>query len=277
MINAYLQPIVDRYLSGFAASVGDAGARLSRSLCRQTAGSCPVPATCQKPAGLFLSGPSAAVAGAAQLAAQAGLPSLITLDVGGTSTDICLVTDGEAHETGHGRNLQPGPGPTAQHGHDGYVTIGAGGGSLAWVDDGGMLNVGPQSAGADPGPACYGRGGDGFTLTDAMLCLGLLADGSELPGGIRLSLDHAKTTAAPLMETLGVDLLELAESVYRIAIANMAEAIRTVTIRRGYDPRQYALFACGGAGPMVAAPLAAELDVESVLVPPDPGVFSHSG
>ena len=277
VVNAYLQPIVDRYLNGFAASVGDAGCKAEPLIMQANGGVLPVPATCQRPAGLFLSGPSAAVAGAAQLAAQAGLPSLITLDVGGTSTDICLVTDGEAHETGHGGTYSQVQGQPLNMVMTDIVTIGAGGGSLAWVDDGGMLNVGPQSAGADPGPACYGRGGDGFTLTDAMLCLGLLADGSELPGGIRLSLDHAKTAAAPLKETLDVDILELAESVYRIAIANMAEAIRTVTIRRGYDPRQYALFACGGAGPMVAAPLAAELDVGSVLVPPDPGVFSAFG
>lgn len=277
VINAYLQPIVDRYLSGFAKSVGDAGCTADPLIMQANGGVLPVPATCRRPAGLFLSGPSAAVAGAAQLAAQAGLPSLITLDVGGTSTDICLVTDGEAHETGHGGTYSQVQGQPLNMVMTDIVTIGAGGGSLAWVDDGGMLNVGPQSAGADPGPACYGRGGDGFTLTDAMLCLGLLADGSELPGGIRLSLDPARAAAAPLMEALDVDLLELAESVYRIAIANMAEAIRTVTIRRGYDPRQYALFACGGAGPMVAAPLAAELDVGSVLVPPDPGVFSAFG
>lgn len=277
VINAYLQPIVDRYLSGFAKSVGDSGCTADPLIMQANGGVLPVPATCRRPAGLFLSGPSAAVAGAAQLASQAGLQSLITLDVGGTSTDICLVTDGEAHETGHGGTYSQVQGQPLNMVMTDIVTIGAGGGSLAWVDTGGMLNVGPQSAGADPGPACYGRGGDGFTLTDAMLCLGLLADGSDLPGGIRLSLDHAKTAAAPLMETLGVDVFELAESVYRIAIANMAEAIRTVTIRRGYDPRQYALFACGGAGPMVAAPLAAELDVGSVLVPPDPGVFSAFG
>lgn len=277
VINAYLQPVVDRYLSGFAKSVGDSGCTAEPLIMQANGGVLPVPATCRRPAGLFLSGPSAAVAGAAQLAAQAGLPSLITLDVGGTSTDICLVTDGEAHETGHGGTYSQVQGQPLNMVMTDIVTIGAGGGSLAWVDDGGMLNVGPQSAGADPGPACYGRGGDGFTLTDAMLCLGLLADGSELPGGITLSLDPARNAAAPLMEALDIDLLELAESVYRIAIANMAEAIRTVTIRRGYDPRQYALFACGGAGPMVAVPLAAELDVGSVLVPPDPGVFSAFG
>jgi N-methylhydantoinase A len=217
------------------------------------------------------------VAGAARLATQAGLPSLITLDVGGTSTDICLVTAGEAHETGHGGAYGEVQGQPLNMVMTDIVTIGAGGGSLAWVDAGGMLNVGPQSAGADPGPACYGRGGEGFTLTDAMLCLGLLDDGTSLPGDIRLSLDAARKAAAPLVETLGIGLMELAESVYRIAIANMAEAIRAVTVRRGYDPRQYALFACGGAGPMMAAPLAAELDAGSVLVPPDPGVFSAFG
>jgi len=277
VINAYLQPIVDQYLGRFAQVVHETGCRTEPLIMQANGGVLPVPATRRRPAGLFLSGPSAAVAGAARLAAQAGLPSLITLDVGGTSTDICLVTEGEAHETGHGGAYGQVQGQPLNMVMTDIVTIGAGGGSLAWVDDGGMLNVGPQSAGADPGPACYERGGDGFTLTDAMLCLGLLADGAVLPGGIRLSLDRARQAATPLTEALGISHLELAESVYRIAIANMAEAIRTVTVRRGYDPRQYALFACGGAGPMVAAPLAAELDAGSVLVPPDPGVFSAFG
>jgi N-methylhydantoinase A len=226
---------------------------------------------------LYLSGPSAAVSGAASLARQAELPSLITLDVGGTSTDICLVTDGEVHETGHGGAFGTVQGQPLNMVMSDIVTIGAGGGSIAWVDDGGMLKVGPKSAGAEPGPACYGRGGTDFTLTDAMLCLGLLRDGAILPGGIALSRSHAEAAAAALRETLEMDLLALAGAVYRIAIANMAEAIRSVTVRRGYDPRDYTLFACGGAGPMVAAPLAEELEISTVLVPPDPGVFSAFG
>lgn len=277
VINAFLHPVVDRYLDQFAQVVKQAGCVVEPLIMQANGGVLPVPATRRRPAGLFLSGPSAAVAGAASLARQAGLPSLITLDVGGTSTDICLVTNGEAHETGHGGAYGEVQGQPLNMVMTDIVTIGAGGGSLAWVDEGGMLNVGPKSAGADPGPACYDRGGDGFTLTDAMICLGLLADGSELPGGIRLSLAQAQRTAGSLMDELGLSVLELADSVYRIAIANMAEAIRSVTVRRGYDPRDYALFACGGAGPMVAAPLADELDAGSVLVPPDPGVFSAFG
>ncbi|MCG8544423.1 MAG: hydantoinase/oxoprolinase family protein, partial [Alphaproteobacteria bacterium] len=277
VINAFLNPVVDRYLGRFAQVVREAGCAAEPLIMQANGGVLPVPTTRQRPAGLFLSGPSAAVAGAASLAQQVGLPSLITLDVGGTSTDICLVTDGEAHETGHGGAYGTVQGQPLNMVMTDIVTIGAGGGSLAWVDEGGMLKVGPRSAGADPGPACYGRGGDGFTLTDAMLCLGLLANGAALPGGIRLSLASAQKAATPLMDQLAFDHLALADSVYRIAIANMAEAIRSVTVRRGYDPRDYALFACGGAGPMVAALLAAELDVGSVLVPPDPGVFSAFG
>jgi N-methylhydantoinase A len=277
VINAFLHPVVDRYLGQFAQVVRQAGCTAEPLIMQANGGVLPVPATRRRPAGLFLSGPSAAVAGAASLATQAGLPSLITLDVGGTSTDICLVTNGEAHETGHGGAYGEVQGQPLNMVMTDIVTIGAGGGSLAWVDEGGMLNVGPKSAGADPGPACYGRGGDGFTLTDAMLCLGLLADGSELPGGIRLSRDHAENAATELMDELELSVMEMADSVYRIAIANMAEAIRSVTVRRGYDPRDYALFACGGAGPMIAVPLAEELDAGSVLVPPDPGVFSAFG
>jgi N-methylhydantoinase A len=237
----------------------------------------PVDASRKRPAGLYLSGPSAAVAGAAALAQATNTPSLITLDVGGTSTDICLVTQGEVHETGHGGACGSVQGQPLNQVMTDIVTIGAGGGSLAWIDAGGMLNVGPRSAGADPGPACYGRGGTGFTLSDAFLCLGLLADRANLPGRITLSLGAARDAGATLASQLGISVAELAQSVYRIAIANMAEAIRSVTVRRGLDPRDYALFACGGAGPLMAGPLAQEMDVATVLIPPDPGVFSAFG
>ena len=277
IINAYLHPVVNEYLGRFAQVVKEAGCIAEPLIMQANGGVLPVQATRQRPAGLYLSGPSAAVSGAASLARQANLPSLITLDVGGTSTDICLVTEGEVHETGHGGAFGRVQGQPLNMVMTDIVTIGAGGGSIAWIDDGGMLKVGPQSAGADPGPACYGRAGNDFTLTDAMLCLGLLQDGASLPGGIVLSRTAAVAAAGSLQEALGLDLLALAQAVYRIAIANMAEAIRSVTVRRGYDPRDYVLFACGGAGPMMAAPLAEELEVGGVLVPPDPGVFSAFG
>jgi N-methylhydantoinase A len=277
VINAVLHPVVDSYLSAFADLVAESGCAAAPLIMQANGGVLPVEASRRRPAGLYLSGPSAAVAGAAELARQAGLPSLITLDVGGTSTDICLVTNGEVHESGHGGACGVVQGQPLNMVMTDIVTIGAGGGSLAWVDAGGMLKVGPQSAGADPGPACYARGGDGFTLSDALISLGLLEDGAQLPGGIRLSLAAARKAAQPLMERLGVSHQELAASVYRIAVANMAEAIRSVTVRRGYDPRDYALFACGGAGPLMAGPLASELQVTNVLIPPDPGVFSAFG
>ncbi|MCB1741459.1 MAG: hydantoinase/oxoprolinase family protein [Gammaproteobacteria bacterium] len=277
VINAFLQPVVDRYLDRFEQVVRASGCQARPLIMQANGGVLPVAATRARPAGLFLSGPSAAVAGAASLARQAGLPSLITLDVGGTSTDICLVTDGEVHETGHGGAYGTVQDQPLNMVMTDIVTIGAGGGSLAWVDEGGMLRVGPKSAGAEPGPACYDRGGEGFTLTDAMLCLGLLADRSTLPGGIQLSLSAARRAAQPLMRELNLGPEELADAVYRIAVANMAEAIRSVTLRRGYDPRDYALFACGGAGPLVAGALADELELGIVLVPPDPGVFSAFG
>lgn len=277
VINAYLHPVVDRYLGDFAQIVENTGCRATPLIMQANGGVAPVAASRRRPAGLFLSGPSAAVAGAAALARQVGLGSMITLDVGGTSTDICLVTDGEAHETGHGGSCGHVQGQPLNMVMTDIVTIGAGGGSLAWRDAGGMLNVGPHSAGADPGPACYGRGGEGFTLTDALVCLGLLADGATLAGGIALSRAAAVRAGAALATSLGIAIDELAHSVYRVAAANMAEAIRSVTVRRGFDPRNYALFACGGAGPLVAGPLAEELDMDEVLVPPDPGVFSAFG
>jgi N-methylhydantoinase A len=277
VINALLHPVVDQYLQKFEQTVAAAGCRAAPLIMQANGGVLPVPATRARPAGLFLSGPCAAVAGAASLSRQVGLSSLITVDVGGTSTDICLVTDGEVHESGHGGACGEVQGQPLNMVMTDIVTIGAGGGSLAWVDAGGMLHVGPRSAGADPGPACYGRGGDGYTLTDAMLSLGLLAHGSSLPGGITLSLQDAQRAAQPLLETLELSLPALAKSVYRIAIANMAEAIRSVTVRRGFDPRDYVLFACGGAGPLMCAPLAEELQIAHALIPPDPGVFSAFG
>ncbi len=277
VINAYVHPVVDRYLARFAETMAAAGCGAEPLIMQANGGVLPVPATRRRPAGLYLSGPSAAVSGAASLARAGAQSNLITLDVGGTSTDICLVTDGEVHETGHGGNFGRVQGQPLNMVMTDIVTIGAGGGSIAWVDDGGMLRVGPKSAGADPGPACYNRGGDRFTLTDAMLCLGLLADGATLPGGIVLSRSAAASTAATLQSALDLDLNELADAVYRVAVANMAEAIRSVTVRRGFDPRDYALFACGGAGPLVAAALAEELEVHQVVVPADPGVFSAFG
>jgi N-methylhydantoinase A len=277
VINATLQPIVDGYLHRFETLLAEAGCGGAPLIMQANGGVLPVERTRQRPAGLFLSGPSAAVAGAAALARQVGLSSLITLDVGGTSTDICLITHGEVHETGHGGTCGMVQGHPLNMVMTDIVTIGAGGGSLAWVDDGGMLNVGPRSAGADPGPACYGRGGRGYTLTDAMLSLGLLADGAQLPGGIVLKKGYALEAAQPLMSNLDLSATALADSVYRIAIANMAEAIRSVTIRRGLDPRDYVLFACGGAGPLMACSLAQELEIAKTLVPPDPGVFSAFG
>lgn len=277
VINAWLHPVVDAYLAEFERLVGASGCLAQPLIMQANGGVLPVDASRKRPAGLYLSGPSAAVAGAAALARQTDTPSLITLDVGGTSTDICLVTQGEVHETGHGGACGSVQGQPLNQVMTDIVTIGAGGGSLAWVDAGGMLNVGPRSAGADPGPACYGRGGTGFTLSDAFLCLGLLADGARLPGGITLSFGAARDAGATLASQLGISVAELAQSVYRIAIANMAEAIRSVTVRRGLDPRDYALFACGGAGPLMAAPLAQEMDVNTVLIPPDPGVFSAFG
>ena len=277
VINAWLHPVVDAYLAEFERLVSASGCNAQPLIMQANGGVLPVDASRRRPAGLYLSGPSAAVAGAAALAHTTGTPSLITLDVGGTSTDICLVTDGEVHETGHGGACGSVQGQPLNQVMTDIVTIGAGGGSLAWIDAGGMLNVGPRSAGADPGPACYGRGGTGFTLSDAFACVGLLADGAVLPGGITLSLGAARDAGATVASQLGISVTELAQSVYRIAVANMAEAIRSVTVRRGLDPRDYALFACGGAGPLMAAPLAQEMDVATVLVPPDPGVFSAFG
>ncbi len=277
LISAYLRPVVDRYLDEIDKSLRSAGCPVSPLIMQSSGGVLPVDVSRRNPGGMYLSGPAAAVKGAAFLAEQGGIRNLITLDVGGTSSDICLITDGKAAETGHGGVLGSAEGLPLNLVMTDIVTIGAGGGSIAWTDAGGMLHVGPKSAGADPGPACYGRGGEAFTLTDAMLILGLLADGEEMPGGLTLSRAAAEQAANPLAGQLNMQIPALAQAVYRIAIANMARTVRGVTVQRGFDPRDYALFACGGAGALMAAMLAEEMDIGHVIVPPHPGVFSAFG
>jgi N-methylhydantoinase A len=220
-----------------------------------------------------LSGPAGGAAGAAYVVRQAGAENALCLDMGGTSCDVCVVDDGAVQERSSGEVAgRPLALPMlAVH------TVGAGGGSIAWRDAGGALRVGPSSAGADPGPACYGRGGTEPTVTDANLLLGYLSADSPLGGGVELDRGAAEEAIQELADQLGLELLACAEGIRRVAGAEMIRALRVVTVQRGIDPRRYALMAFGGAGPLHAAQIADELGIDTILCPRASGVLAALG
>jgi N-methylhydantoinase A len=220
-----------------------------------------------------LSGPAGGAVGAAAVAGSAGAGGAVCLDMGGTSCDVSVARAGEAALAG-GREV--GGRALALPMVDVH-TVGAGGGSVAWRDPGGALRVGPRSAGADPGPACYGRGGEEPTVTDANLLLGYLDAGSPLAGGVELDRGAAERAVGSLAERLDLSVQEAAAGIARVAGAEMARAVRVMTVERGTDPRELALLAFGGAGPLHAAAIASELEMTRVLVPPSSGVLSALG
>jgi N-methylhydantoinase A len=216
-----------------------------------------------------LSGP----AGAAYIARASGTPDALCFDMGGTSCDVCVVDDGAVQEESSGTIAgRPLALPmVAIH------TVGAGGGSIAWRDPGGAMRVGPRSAGADPGPACYGRGGTEPTVTDANLLLGYLAGDAPLAGGVDLDRDASERAVGELAAQLGMDTVECAEGIVRVANAEMVRALRVVTVQRGVDPRRYALLAFGGAGGLHAARIAEELGITHIVCPRASGVLAALG
>jgi N-methylhydantoinase A len=259
-VDAYLGPVVSRYLRSLEEACGEAGLPLPLVM-RSSGGLATLDEAAAHAAFALLSGPAAGVVGAARIAALAGCENALSFDMGGTSTDVCAIVGGEARRE-HERVVGGLPVrlPTlAVH------TVGAGGGSIARVDAGGALRVGPESAGATPGPACYGRGGDLPTVTDANLLLGRLP--ARLPDGLELDADAAR-------EALGA--LDPA-AVVEIVNAEMTRALRVVSVEQGLDPRDFALVAFGGAGPLHACALAEELGMSTVLVPAAAGVLSALG
>jgi N-methylhydantoinase A len=228
----------------------------------------------QRPSRLLLSGLAGGVVGASFYAAAAGPRSLFSLDMGGTSCDIGLVLDGEQQ---YASEFQVSWGIPVSMPCVAVTTIGAGGGSIAWLDKGGLLHVGPRSAGAEPGPAAYGQGGAEPTLTDANLVLGRLDPAYFLGGAMPLDAEAAHAALAALGDRLGVSAHAAASAAVRIADENMANAIRLIAVERGLDPRALALIAFGGAGPLHARSVAARLDMSTVLVPPHPGLCSALG
>jgi N-methylhydantoinase A len=272
VIDAYLSPLLGRYLDrlGDAASA----ARLPRPLVMQSSGGLAAGKDAAR-AGAWsvLSGPAGGAVGAGLITGVHGDGNALGLDMGGTSCDVCVVEGGKVRRTDSrtigGRVIQL---PMVD-----VPTVGAGGGSIGWQDRGGALRVGPQSAGAEPGPACYGRGGNEPTVTDANLLLGRLAPESELAGGVRLDVEAARAAVGPLATSLGLGEIETAEGIVRVANQEMVRALRVVTVERGIDPRGFALLPFGGAGPMHAAAVATELDVERILCPRTGGVLSALG
>jgi N-methylhydantoinase A/oxoprolinase/acetone carboxylase beta subunit len=267
VVNAYVTPLMDRYLARLEKGLG----RSRLSIMQSNGGSISAKAARAQAVRTVLSGPAAGVVGAREVARQAGFRRVITFDMGGTSTDVSLVDD----EVGMTTDSTIGDFPIRLPVID-IHTVGAGGGSIAFVDTGGALRVGPRSAGAVPGPACYGEGTD-LTVTDANLLVGRLDPEFFLGGQMPLDEPRAREAAATLAASLSLGIPDVAEGVIRVANANMERAIRVVSVERGHDPREFALVAFGGAGGMHACEIAAELEITTVIVPRHAGVLSALG
>jgi N-methylhydantoinase A len=272
VVDAALSPLLRRYLERLSERAGGAG--LPEPEVMLSGGGVAGAATAARHGSwTVLSGPAGGAVGAARSAQRAGVPDVVCLDMGGTSCDVSVAFDGRAGETG-GREV--GGRALALPMVDVH-TIGAGGGSVAWRDAGGALRVGPRSAGAEPGPACYGRGGTEPTVTDANLLLGYLDSESPLAGGVELDRAAAERALGELADSLGLAAEETAAGIVRVAGAEMARAVRVMTVERGIDPRELALLAFGGAGPLHACAIADELAMRRVVVPRASGVLSALG
>jgi N-methylhydantoinase A len=270
--DAYLAPRLSAYLQRLAERAEEAG--LPAPLVMQSSGGVvDLAVASRRAAACVLSGPAGGVVGAAYAAAASGYEDVLTFDMGGTSTDVAPVVAGSAQTTTD--SVVAGV-PLKLPMVDVH-TVSAGGGSIAWADAGGALRVGPESAGADPGPACYGAGGERATVTDANLFLGYLEDGARLGGEVVLRRELAETALERLGSELGLDPMQTALGIVRVANAEMTRALRVISVERGLDPRDFALVAFGGAGAMHACALADELQMRTLIVPKAAGVLSALG
>ena len=266
VVNSYVGRLMKRYLDRLEDALGS-GLRIMQS----SGGSITARLAAEQPVRTILSGPAGGVVGAFYTGVQAGYPNIITLDMGGTSTDVSLCPERIKETSSSQVGGYPISVPMIE-----IHTVGAGGGSIARVDSGGALVVGPQSAGADPGPACYGKG-DQITVTDANLVLGRLLPDQFLGGRMSLDLGRAEELVSALASQIGLNMHDAALGIIRVVNANMERAIRAISLERGYDPRQFTLVPFGGAGPMHCCELAAELGIPRVLVPTRPGILSALG
>lgn len=273
VINDYARPQVIEYLDELDTSLEDAGSTAKMNVVRSDGGLMSSTAAKRRPVDLALSGPSGGVVGAATIASKKDVPDVLTLDMGGTSTDVSLVEDGTPGTT---RQTKVGYREFKSRSVD-VNTVGAGGGSIARVQLSGALQVGPESAGADPGPACYGQGGEEPTVTDANVVLGRIPPMVQLGG--KMDLDHAAAREAisGIAEQRGTSIEEAAQAILDIVNENMYGALRVVSVERGYDPRDFGLVAFGGAGPMHANALLDVMGADPLIIPPGPGVMSAFG
>ena len=286
-INAYVKPVVGSYLASLRAGLNKAGVEAELLLMQSNGGLTPAEAAARLPMNIIESGPAGGVVGARFVAEAGGLGDLITFDMGGTTAKASMVEDGQyaradEFEVGGGilagSRLLTGAGYKLKTQAIDLAEVGAGGGSLVWTDAGGALQIGPESAGASPGPVCYDAGGEEPTVTDANLVLGYLNPGSLAGGSVALNAAKARAVfEEKVAKPLGLSLEDAALGAHRVAASNMIRAIKSVSTERGRDPRGYALFAFGGNGPMFAAGMAKELGIAKVIIPPAPGVFSAFG
>ncbi len=273
VVNAYLGPVMQRYIERLGGRLREAGLRAAPHLTQSNGGVIGFDTAAALPVRTVLSGPSTGVVAAQALAGMVGMPDLITFDMGGTSTDVALLTGGACRMASeaevHGYPIKA---PMLD-----IHTVGAGGGSIAFIDGGGLLKVGPRSAGAHPGPVCYGLGATEPTVTDANVVLQTLNPTHLLGGRMAVRQDLARAAIERLAGPLGLDVMATAQGILSVVTANMVRAIRVISVQRGYDVRDYTLVAFGGAGPLHAARLARELDMPRILVPRNPGILCAMG
>lgn len=273
VVNAYLGPVMQTYVRALKQKLSDIGLRVAPQLTQSNGGVIAFDTAAEKPVRTVLSGPSTGVVAAQAIGRMTGIDNLITFDMGGTSSDVALLARGECRIVNE----------AVVHGYPLKVpmldihTVGAGGGSIAYVDNGGLLKVGPRSAGANPGPACYGLGNKEPTVTDANVVLQTQNPEYLLNGRMKIDRSLSVTAIQALADQLGMEMLETANGILDIVIANMAKAIRVISVQRGHDPRDYTLVAFGGAGPVQAARLARELGMNRILIPRTPGVLCAMG
>ncbi|MGL4813257.1 MAG: hydantoinase/oxoprolinase family protein [Beijerinckiaceae bacterium] len=273
VVNSYLGPIMRRYIERLGDRLKERRVTAIPHLTQSNGGVIGFDMAARLPVRTVLSGPSTGVVAAQAIGRMIGMPSLITFDMGGTSTDVALLRHGEAsvasEATVHGYPIKA---PMLD-----IHTVGAGGGSIAHIDSGGLLKVGPRSCGADPGPVCYGRGNTEPATTDANVVLQTLNPEYLLGGRMRIDQEKSKQAIEKLAAPLGLDLMTTAQGIISVVTANMAKAIRVISVQRGHDPRDYALVAFGGAGPLHAARLARELEMKTIVVPRNPGICCALG
>ncbi len=272
VVNAYLGPIMRSYLDRLTPRLEAAGVHAEPHLTQSNGGVISCDTAKKQPVRTVLSGPAAGVTAALEIGKATGSNNLITFDMGGTSSDVSLIDGGKPQMANdivvHGYPLKV---PMLD-----IHTVGAGGGSIAYVDNG-LLKVGPRSAGANPGPVCYGLGNEEPTVTDANIVLGVLNQTHLLNGRMKIDAEASKRAVARLAADLGIDVMDAAQGIIRVVTANMAKAIRVISVERGYDPRDYTMLAFGGAGPIHAARLAKELDIPRLMIPKHPGIMCALG